>query len=194
MKTGLANYSVPFPPKFNVPFYIVLCTIYPTLCGCHLSLHSRFNFFAFNIQLSFMSHSSFRFRHSIFSLSNSQVFEFDFQVQWNVHSFIHPTFSIRPLSFCFPDPTLDIALASFSIRLSTFRIELLPSGQRPMEIMGSIDLTQPRSNGGRESLERLPSGVDSGNLLHSRQSRRRQTCSRPCDKAADRQDAAAPSS
>jgi len=44
-------YGVPFPPKFNVPFYIVLYTIYPTFCVCHLSLHSRFNFFAFNIQL-----------------------------------------------------------------------------------------------------------------------------------------------
>ena len=38
------QYGVPFPPKFNVPFYIVLCIIYPTFCVCHLSLHSRFNF------------------------------------------------------------------------------------------------------------------------------------------------------
>ena len=63
-----------------------------------------------------------------------------------------------------------------------------------MKIVGLIDLTHPRSNGGRESVERLPSGVDSEDLLHSRQTRRRQTCSRPCDKAADRQDAAAPAS
>ena len=61
-----ADYGVPFPPKFNVPFYIVLCIMYPTFCVCHLSLHSRFNFFASNIQLWFMQHSSFRFRHSTF--------------------------------------------------------------------------------------------------------------------------------
>ena len=45
------RYGVPFLPKFNVPFYIVLCTIYPTFCVCHLNLHSRFSVFAFNIQL-----------------------------------------------------------------------------------------------------------------------------------------------
>ena len=59
-------YGVPFPPKFNVTFYIVRCIIYPTFCVFHLSLHSRFNFFASNIQLWFMQHSSFRFRHSTF--------------------------------------------------------------------------------------------------------------------------------
>ena len=46
--------TIILPPE-HVPFYttvyIVLCTIYPTFCVCHLSLHSRFNFFAFNIQL-----------------------------------------------------------------------------------------------------------------------------------------------
>ena len=45
------HYGVPFPPKFDVPFYIVLCTIYRTFCVCHLNLHTRFNAFAFNIQL-----------------------------------------------------------------------------------------------------------------------------------------------
>ena len=54
------RYGVPFPPKFNVPFYIVLCTIYRTFWVCHLNLHSRFNVFAFNIQLWLMQHSSFR--------------------------------------------------------------------------------------------------------------------------------------
>ena len=95
-------------------------------------------------------------------------------------TFSHPTFNICPLSFRFPHPTLGIVLASFRIRHSTFRIELLPAGQRPMEIVGSIDLTHPRSNGGRESVERLSSGVDSGDLLHR------------VIKAADHQDAAAP--
>ena len=77
-------------------------------------------------------------------------------------------------------PPLGIVFASFRIRHSTFRIELLPAGQRPMEIEGSIDLTHPCSKGGRESVERLSSGVDSGDLLHR------------LIKAADRQDAAAP--
>ena len=95
-------------------------------------------------------------------------------------TFSHPTFSICPLSFRFPRPTLGIVLASFRIRHSTFRTELLPAGQRPIKIVGSIDLTYPRSNGGRESVERLSSGVDSGDLLLR------------VIKDADRQDAAAP--
>ena len=77
-------------------------------------------------------------------------------------------------------PPLGIVFASFRIRHSTFRIELLPAGQRPMEIEGSIDLTHPCSKGGRESVERLSSGVDSGDLLLR------------VIKDADRQDAAAP--
>ena len=79
-------------------------------------------------------------------------------------------------------------------RHSTFRIELLLAGQRPMEIVGSIDLTHPRSNGGRESVERLPSGVDSGDLLHSRQLDVDRRVHDRVIKAADRQDAAAPAS
>ena len=82
-------------------------------------LHSTFNFHLCHIQV-------FAFDIQLFSLSNSQVFEFDLQVQCNIHSFFHPTFSICPLSFCFPHPTLNFALASFRIRHSTVRIELLP--------------------------------------------------------------------
>ena len=121
-----------------------------------------------------------------FDLCNIQVFAFDIQLKQQsslrirpsssvgcTFTFSHPTFSICPLSFRFPHPTLGIVLASFRIRHSTFRIELLPAGLRPMEIVGSIDLTHPRSNGGRESVKRLSSGVDSGDLLHSRQTRRR---------------------
>ena len=161
---------------FNVSVYIVLCTIYPTFCVCHLSLHSRFNFFASNIQLWFTQHSSFCFRHSTF---HKQQSSFRIRPSSSVECtfiFSHPTFSICPLSFRFPHPTLGIVLASFGIRHSTFRIEFLPAGQRAME-------THPCSNGGWESVERLPSGVDSGDLLHSRQTRRWQTCSRPCDKS-----------
>ena len=71
-------------------------------------------------------------------------------------------------------------------------MKLLPAGQRPMEIVGSIDLTHHRSNGGRESVERLSSGVDSGYLLQSRQLDVDRRVHRRVIKAADRQDAAAP--
>ena len=47
--------------------------------------------------------------------------------------FSHPKFSTWPLSFRFRNPTLGIVLASFRIRHSTFRIELLLAGQRAME-------------------------------------------------------------
>ena len=58
-------YGVPFPPKFNVPFYIVLCTIYRAFCVCHLSLNSRFH----------SLHSTFNF-----DLCNIQVCTFDIQL------------------------------------------------------------------------------------------------------------------
>ena len=141
---------------FNVSVYIVLCTIYPTFCVCHLSLHSRFNFFASNIQLWFTQHSSFRFRHSTF---HKQQSSFRIRPSSSVECtfiFSHPTFSICPLSFRFRHQILGILLASFRIRYSTFRIWLLSVGQRPIEIVGTIDLNHPRLNGGRESVERLP--------------------------------------
>ena len=100
--------------------------------------------------------------------------------------------NICPFSFRFPHPTLGIELASFRIRHSTLRIELLPAAQSPMEIAGSIDLTHPSSNGGRESVERLLSGVESGELLHSRQLDVDRRVHDRVIKAADRQDAAAP--
>ena len=130
-------------------------------------LHSAFNFdlcnipvFAFDIQLFHNQQSSFRIRPSS-SVECTLIFS-------------HPSFSLCPLSFRFRHPTLGIVLAIFRIRHSTFGIELLPAGQRPMEILGSINLAHPPANCGRESVERLPSGVDSGDLLHSRQTRRRQ--------------------
>ena len=134
----------PFLTKFNVPFYIVLCTIYLTFSVCHWSLHSRFNFFPFNIQLRFMHFPVFAFD---FQLFHNQQSSFRIRPSSSVECtfiFSHPTFSICPLSFRFRHPTLGIVLASFRIRHSTFRIELLPAGQRPMEIVGSINLTHPR--------------------------------------------------
>ena len=116
-------------------------------------LHSAFNFdlcnipvFAFDIQLFHNQQSSFRIRPSS-SVECTLIFS-------------HPSFSLCSLSFRFRHPTLGIVL--------------LPAGQRPMEIVGSINLAHPRANCGRESVERLPSGVDWGDLLHSRQTRRRQ--------------------
>ena len=98
---------------FNVSVYIVLCTIYPTFCVCHLSLHSRFNFFASNIQLWFTQHSSFRFRHSTF---HKQQSSFRIRPTSSVEcSFIfsHPTFSICPLSFRFRHQVLGICTCKF---------------------------------------------------------------------------------
>jgi len=91
---GGVHYGVPFPPKFNVPFYIVLYTIYPTFCVCHLSLHSRFNFLHSTSNFDSCNIQVFAFDSQLF-ISNSQVFEFDLQVQWNVHSF----FCIQHLAF-----------------------------------------------------------------------------------------------
>ena len=113
-------------------------------------MHSTLIYATFN-------HSSFRFRHSTFEKRQSSFrIRPSSSVEWTV-TFSHPTFSICPSSFRFPHPTLGIVLASFrirrSIRHSTFRIELLLAGQRPMEIVGSIDLTHPRSNGGRETFQ-----------------------------------------
>ena len=144
-------------------------------------------FLAFTIQLRFMQHLSFAFDIQLF---HKQQSSFRIRPSSSVECtfiFSHPTFSICPLSFRFRHPTLGIVLASFRIRHTTFRIELLPAGQRPMEIVGSIDLTHSRSNCSRETSQYL----DSGDLLHSRQTRHRQTCSRPCDKSRRRQDDAA---
>ena len=148
-------------------------------------LHSTFNFDLCNIQVSRSRHSTFHKQQSSFRIRTSSSVKCTF-------IFLHPTFSICPLRFRFPHPTLGTVLASFRIRHSTFRIELLPAGQRAMEIVGSIDLTHLRSNSGRESVERLPSGVDSGDLLHSRQLDVDRRVHDRVIKAADRQDAAAP--
>ena len=114
--------------------------------------------FALAIQLFFcIQHSTLIYATFKFSLStctfHTQQSSFRIRPSSSVgctFTFSHPTFSIFPLSFC---PTLGIVLASFRIRHSTFRIELLPAGQPQMETVGSIDLTHPRSNGGRESVD-----------------------------------------
>ena len=95
-----------------------------------------------------MQHSSFRFRHSTF---HKQQSSFRIRPSSSVEcTFIclHPTFSICPLSFRFWHSTFGIALASFRIRHWTF-----PAGQRAMEIVDSIELTHPCSNGGRETCQ-----------------------------------------
>ena len=87
-------YGVPFPPKFNVPFYIVLCIIYPTFCVFHLSLHSRFKFLHPTFNFDLCNIQVFAFDIQLF-ISSRQVFEFDLQVQWDVHSL----FRIQHLAF-----------------------------------------------------------------------------------------------
>ena len=64
-------------------------------------LHPIFNFDLRNIRVSAFDIQLF--------ISNSQVFEFDLQVKWNVRSF----FRIQHLAFVLRHPTLDIVLASF---------------------------------------------------------------------------------
>ena len=106
----------------------------------------------FCIQHSTLIYATFKFSLSTFTFHTQQS-SFRIRPSSSVgctFTFSHPTFSIFPLSFC---PTLGIVLASFRIRHSTFRIELLPAGQPQMETVGSIDLTHPRSNGGRESVD-----------------------------------------
>ena len=51
-------YGVPFPPKFNVQFHIVLCTIYPTFC---LSFEFAVAIQLFCIQHSTLIYATFKF-------------------------------------------------------------------------------------------------------------------------------------
>ena len=88
-----------------------------------------------------MQHSSLRFRHSTFHKQQSSFRIRPSSSMECTFIFLHPTFSICPLSFRFRHPTLGIVLASFRIRHSSFGIGLLPAGERPIEIVGSIDLT-----------------------------------------------------
>ena len=98
---SLILYGVPFPPKFNVPFYLLLFTIYHFVfviwvCARDSTfLHSKFNFDLCNIQAV------------KFSIRPSSSVECTF-------TFSHPTFSICPLSFPFPHPTLGIVLARWN--------------------------------------------------------------------------------
>ena len=95
---------------------------------CHLSLHSRFNFFAFNIQLRFMCNIQvFAFDIQLF-ISNSQVFEFDLQVQWNVHSF----FRIQHLAFGLKVFAFDIRLWALYLQVSAFDIQLFELNFSPL--------------------------------------------------------------
>ena len=124
-------------------------SLYCTLHNLSYILCLSFEF-AFAIQLFCIrhstliyAHSSFRFRHST---SHKQQSSFRIRPSSSVECtfiFSHPTFSICPLSFRFRHQILGIVLASFRIRHSTFRIWLLPAGQRPIEIVDTIDLNHP---------------------------------------------------
>ena len=83
-----------------------------------------------------MQHSSFRFRHSTFHKQQSSFLIRSSSSVECTFIFWHPPFSIWPLIFGFRHPTLGIVLASFRIQHSASRIELLPAGQRAMEIVG----------------------------------------------------------
>ena len=114
-------YGAPFPPKFNVPFYIVLYTICPTFCAC-LSFEFALAIQLFCIQHStsiYMQHSSFRFRHSTFHKQQSR---FRIRPSSSVECtfiFSHATFSICPLVFA-----SDIRLWALYLQVSAFDIQL----------------------------------------------------------------------
>ena len=82
-------------------------TLY-NLCVCHLSLHSRFNFLQSTLIFNFdlCNIQIFAFDIQLFHKKQSS-FEFDLQVQWNVHSF----FRIQHLAF---------VLSEFSLPTSDF--------------------------------------------------------------------------
>ena len=119
-----------------------------------------------------MQHSSFHFRHSTFHKQQSGFGILPSSSVECTFIFSYPAFSICPLSFRFRHPTLSIDL-----QVSTFHIQLLPPGQRPIEIVGSIDLTHPRSNCGRETSQSsglgrpspLPTNQTSTNNMADRQ-------------------------
>ena len=137
-------------PILHSVFVIWVCTRDSIFLAFIIQLRFMHLSFAFDIKLFHKQQSSFRIRPSS-SVECTFIFS-------------HPAFSICPLSFRFRHPTLGIVIAIFRIRHATFRIELLATGQRPMEIVGSIDLPIPA----QIVVERLPSRVDSGDLLHSR--------------------------
>ena len=112
-------YGASFPPKFNVPFYIVLYTICPTFCAC-LSFEFALAIQLFCIQHStsiYMQHSSFRFRHSTFHKQQSR---FPIRPSSSVECtfiFSHAIFIICPLVFA-----SDIRLWALYLQVSAFDI------------------------------------------------------------------------
>ena len=122
-------YGAPFPPKFNVPFYIVLYTICPTFCAC-LSFEFALAIQLFCIQHStsiYMQHSSFRFRHSTFHKQQSR---FRIRPSSSVECtfiFSHAAFSICPLVFA-----SDIRLWALYLQVSAFDIQLFELNFYPL--------------------------------------------------------------
>ena len=118
--TGFTNlflfvlYGVPFPPKFNVSFYIPLFAFYPTFVAWYLFLHFRYSTFVLQHTGFCLVHSIFRRRYSS-SRSGSAGCTF---------KFLPLTMSICHLSFCYQNSTLCIPLASlhctFNFLNSTF--------------------------------------------------------------------------
>ena len=126
-------------------------------------LHSTFNFDLCNIQV-------FAFDIQLFK-SNSQVLEFYLQVQWNVHSFS----LIQHLAFVLQVFASDIRLWALYLQVSAFDIQLFDFDFYPLvsdRLRSWAQLTWPTP--AQMVVERLPSRVGSGDLLHSRQTKRRQ--------------------
>ena len=89
----------------------ILCLPFEVCTRDSTFLHSTSNFDSCNIQV-------YAFDIQLF-ISNSQVFEFDLQVQWNVHSFFAS--NIKHLSFKFSLPTSDFGHCTCKFPHSTFK-------------------------------------------------------------------------
>ena len=89
---GLKRFSVSSPVQRSISAKIQRSILHCTLHNLSYILCLSFEFTLaiqrFCIQLSSLIYATFKFSLSTFnfSLSNSQVLEFDLQVQWNVHS------------------------------------------------------------------------------------------------------------
>ena len=97
---------------------ILHCTLHNLSYILCLSLKFALAIQFFCIQHSTSIYATFQFLLSTFNffIINSQVFEFDLQVQWNVHSF----FRIQHLSFKFSLPTSDFGHCTCKFPYSTF--------------------------------------------------------------------------
>ena len=145
---------------FHFPWYFV-----QSVClSFEFALAIQFFAININIQLRFMQHSNFCFRHSTFS---QETIKFRIRPSSSVECtfiFSHSTFSICAF-WVFAS---DIRLWALYLQVSTFDNQVFELNFYPLvsDLWRSLaQLTWPTpAKMVVESVERLPSGVDSGNL------------------------------